>query len=435
MLAINDSFTYEKVKIGFSELSVLSQMYLPIIGIDSFSLYLFLNNSEDNEKTVRNVLDNLHFSNVGILEYAFNKLEGIGLVKKLVHKSKGFMYVFQTPLDKESFISNAILSNVLYQSIGEVEYKKMIVDKDYKGYKDDTKSFDEVFSLKDSNSGLNISSIIDDTPKDIKDNIVVKNSKFDYVIFKMLFNDDKIHDLLDDSSIKNEILKISYQYSLNEEEMKNAVMQSINKYEDLRMDYIKIRAGYIYQNKKVDLIVEESFPEKKPEEYVVELTADENEILKWAVNNSIANMLGLFSNGKASLIDVNNFVKVQDGTKLPTEVINVMIFHLSGLKEGENLNYNYIEKVAINWLKAGIKTAKDAIIHIREKAEKKNKTETNGKTYKKGESLLPEYMKDKPVQDNTDKEKNKDNTNKDSNVNSDVLDFMDEVFGNKPKKK
>ncbi len=427
MLAVSDSFAYEKVKIGFGELSTLSQMYLPIIGIDSFSLYLFLNNSDDNEKTVRNVLDNLHFNNVGILEYAFNKLEGIGLVKKLIHKSKGYMFVFNVPLDKQSFLNNNLLSNLLYKNIGEVEYKKMTITKEYKGYKDDTKSFDEVFKLDDNLTSYKLENI----PKEIKDNIIVKNNKFDYVIFKMLFNDDKIQELLEDSNIKDEILKISYQYSLNEEEMKEAIMQSINKNEDLRIDYIRNRAGYIYQNKKANIVNGESFPEKKPEEYVVELTADENAILGWAINNSIANMLGLFSNGKASLVDVNNFIKVQEGTNLPTEVINIMIFHLSGLKEGENLSYNYIEKVAFNWLKSGIKTAKDAIIHIREKAEKQNKTESKGKTYKKGESLLPEYMKDKSDKDIND---NKEIT-KDPNVNSDVLDFMDEVFGNKPKKK
>ena len=438
MLNLNDCFKYESICLGSKDLISLSQLYLPIIGIDGYSLYMFLNNEykcndkNEKQKSVRSVLDYLHLNNIGILEYALNKLEGIGLVKRLTHKTKGEMFVFLYPLEKEYFLKNTLLSNLLIQNIGEVEYEKLLQKQEYPGYKEETKCFDEVYKYDKSNK-KDTHIIIDNIPKEIKDNIIVKNSKFDYIVFKMFFDDEKLKSILDDSNVKNEILKISYQYSLSEEEMKQAVIKSINKNNDFKLEDVAYRAGYIYQTKKVNIenTTTEAFPSKTPEEYVVDLTSDENDILSFALNNSISSMLAIMSNGKGSLVDVRNFTNIQERTNLPVEVINVLIFHLTGIKQGENLSISYIEKVAVNWMKAGIKTAKDALIHIRPNITKDK--EAKGRTYKKGESLLPDYMKENKTETEVESIKQKDETK--SEISPDVLDYMDEVFGKKKKGK
>lgn len=384
MITINDKIQIRKIKIGGEDLFVLTKMYMPIMGIDSFSLYIFLNNGDD-EIYVRTILDFLHFDNVGVLEYSLNKLEALGLVNKYQNKTKGYLYSFIRPVSVESFKANSILANMLISNIGEVAYTNLIKAESLKGYNLETKRFDEVFK----NKGIVNKVFEANVPQEIKDNIIVKNDKFDYVVFKMLFGENEIDkEVLNDSNFENEILKISYQYSLNEEEMKDAVIKSMNQNQDLRFEDIKQRAGYIYQSKTPETVI---FKEKKPEEYVIDLTSDENQILKWATTKSISDMLAMFSGGKGSLNDIRDFTKLCDITGLPVEVINVLIFHLCGLKGGEALSFNYLEKVARNWIKAGITTAKDALIFIREKKET-NETPKRGR---KSVVEVPDWMKEK----------------------------------------
>lgn len=384
MITINDKIQVRKIQIGGEDLFVLTNLYMPIMGIDSFGLYIFLNNSEE-EIYVRTILDFLHFENVGVLEYSLNKLEALGLVNKYQSKTKGYLYSFIRPVSKESFKNNSLLANMLISNIGEVAFTNLVKEDSVKGYNLETKRFDEVFKNKGT-----INKVFEaNVPKEIKDNIIVKNEKFDYVVFKMLFGDNEIDkDLLNDSNFEKEILKISYQYSLNEEEMKDAVIKSIKQNQDLRYEDIRQRAGYIYQSKAPETVL---FKEKKPEEYIVDLTSDENQILKWATTKSISDMLAMFSGGKGSLADIRDFTKLCDVTGLPVEVINVLIFHLCGIKGGEGLSFNYLEKVARNWIKAGIVTAKDALIFIRKKKETKEEV----KKGRKSVAAVPDWMKEK----------------------------------------
>ena len=104
MITINDKIQVRKIQIGGEDLFVLTNLYMPIMGIDSFGLYIFLNNSEE-EIYVRTILDFLHFENIGVLEYSLNKLEALGLVNKYQSKTKGYLYSFIRPVSKESFIT------------------------------------------------------------------------------------------------------------------------------------------------------------------------------------------------------------------------------------------------------------------------------------------------------------------------------------------
>ena len=59
------------------------------------------------------------------------------------------------------------------------------------------------------------------------------------------------------------------------------------------------------------------------------------------------------------------------------------------------ITYNYIEKVAVGWRKAGVKTAKDALIHIREKDKEIKQAKVNKKNYAVREAEEPEWLKNK----------------------------------------
>lgn len=387
MIEINDVIKIEKINIGGEDVRCLSELYMPIIGIDGFSLYVLLNSISAYEITIRKLLDYTHLDSVTILEQSLNKLEGIGLVKKYLKKqaSNDAIYKFKRPITKISFYNNSILSNLLRSRIGEVAFKELFKEKNLNGYTEQTLSFDEVYN-KDrkiyASSALVNNEMIDES------NIVIKNKNFDYTIFKYAFTDDEIDKfVLDDEYFKTEIIKISYMYELSEIEMKDIIIKSINKENDLSLESIKKLAGRAFQNKESSVSLD--FPEKTPKIFNVEFTDTENSIYQQAMSFSITKMLGVCNEGKAALSDVNIYHKLLEIHKIPVEVINVLIFHLTGIKKGEPISYNYIEKVAVSWQKEGIKTAKDAIIHIREKEKQEKKTYS-----KKGSAPTPEWMKE-----------------------------------------
>lgn len=405
MITINDYIKIKKVNISSDDLYSLSRLYLPMIGIDSLSIYNFLNNY-DEEISVRVILDFLHFDNVGLIEYGLNKLEAFGLLKRYKNnKTNVHLFCFLKPLLKNVFLEDTFLCNLLIRNIGEIEYQKIKTEKlSLKGYTEETKTYDEVFKVKDRV----VKVITSDCPSEIKNNIRFKNTDFDYVVFKMSFEEDELSEaVLNDSEFENEILKISYQYSLNESEMKKAILQSIAKNNDLRIEDIERRASYIYQNKENKF---DDFPEKTPEEYVIDLTSEENDMMNFAIKLPINQALAAVSGGKSSIADIRDFNKLVDIHHIPTEVVNVLIFHLSKIKAGEIITYNYIEKIAVSWRKAGVHTAKDAIIHIREKEKEEKKPR-----YSKRVVEVSEWMKRE--QNESDKKSNElgDGTNKSDN--------------------
>lgn len=395
MLDVNEQIKITKIGLCGEDLFVLSQMYLPLIGVDSFSLYMILNTIKSKEKIVyvKKILDMMNLTNVGILDNAFNKLEAIGLVKRFYNENKTsckYLFEIQNPLDAKSFLNNNFLKDYLVSQIGEVEYKALksyVLKSNASGYKEVSKRFDEVFKTGEEKSLL-FENLL---KKDLQDNIRVKNSDFDYTLFKLMFDTNFIDEcVFDDETFTQEILRISYQYKLTEEEMKEAVVKAITIGNDLKFDDISKNAQYIYQNKSVEskpLV----FTTKEADEYVPEIDSDLKALIERFENMSTADLLAEFSGGKAAISEMKNFEKVQKETGFSDGVINVLVSYIVTTKEGEIPPYNYIEKIAKTWLRAGVKTTLDAINYIN-KPVKQSAKEVKGKKEKTTSKWVKDYV-------------------------------------------
>ena len=381
----HDVIKVNKVSLSGEDIFVLSSMYLPLIGTNSFSIYMLLNNLNGEETLVKTLLDNIGNQNANILTQSVARLEGIGLVKKYYNEEKGYILQLLSPISGKAFLKNEILKGYLYNQIGDVEVhnlEKRYREKKISGYTDMTLSFDEVFQpVKEKNVQVSI----DDNEEN--DNIKVKNQAFDYLVFKMSFGDELSSELLNDHDFEANILKISYQYQLNEEEMKEAVKRTMAITHDLRYEDIAKSAGFIYQNKEQTTVL--GFEVKTPVDYVHNLKDDQKELIRLANNLSIAKMLEALSGVKPALAELNDFNKLSNLTGLPNGVINILIFYINKYKQGEVVNYTYIEKVARSWMKAGIKTAEDAVIYMDKEKEKMTKTKRGKKVVEE-----PEWMKE-----------------------------------------
>ena len=369
-------------------------MYLPLIGIDSFSLFMILNTIKSKEKIVyvKKILDMMNITNVGLLDNAFNKLEAIGLVKRFYNESKQscrYLFEIQNPLDAKSFLNNDLLRNYLISQIGEVEYKTLknyVLKLNVSGYKYISKRFDEIFTTGDQKSSLYDNLL----KKDIIDNIRVKNDKFDYSLFKLLFDTNFIDEcVFDDETFTQEILRISYQYQLTEEEMKEAVVKAITIGQDLKFEDISKNAAYIYQNKSATYkpLV---FTTREADVYVPEVSDEVKELVERFDNMSVADLLSEITGGKAVVSELRNFEKLAKETNFSEGVLNVLISYVVTNKGGEIPSYNYLEKIAKTWLRAGVKTTLDAINYINKPVEQKEKV-VKGKKEKKSSQWVSDY--------------------------------------------
>ena len=72
-----------KCQLNSEDISSLTLLYLPLIGIDSFSLYTTLSSlNKDEEYYIKKLINITNIPTLKDLTNAFDKLEGIGLLKR-----------------------------------------------------------------------------------------------------------------------------------------------------------------------------------------------------------------------------------------------------------------------------------------------------------------------------------------------------------------
>ena len=382
MLDYQDTFKLiKRISLSSKEVSLLTELYLPIIGVDSFSLYmLFATLNEKENYLIKKLLDNLNFHHAKDLDQAMSKLEALGLLKRFQNKENHLAFEMLEPLSYEAYFSIPLLSEYLTGQIGLDESNKLKAKsekKTLKGYKEVTKSFDEVYETSDGITA-NIYSHLN-KKLDI-DNIVLKEVDFDYVFFKMSFEDEALVEVLNDSDFKKKILEVSHVYHLNEEEMKEVVLNTINYDKELTFDYISKNARNLYRKKtNAELVKLET---KADDKFIASSLDDETfKIVNWLENASFADVLKMLSGITPSQSELKMFEELKENTKFSNGMINTMILYVSTILDGQIPGYNYFEKIANVWARANIKNTLDAhkyvIDALNKKPEQKKYNHTN----------------------------------------------------------
>lgn len=390
-LDLNSTFKIAREhNLGGEDYHVLSQLYLPIMGIDSFSLYMYLFSLKDNESYFfKKVVDALNLNTPKFLERAFSKLEALSLIKLFYNEQKGYYINLYTPVCKYSFFENSILANFLYEQIGEMEFTKLSKDvfTNPRGYKEITKSFDDVFEFKDQNIESLFTKIIRlKTKPDIK----IENPNFDYLFFKMNFDTEFLDSkILDDEEFKNQILAISYNYQLNEEEMKEVIMNTIEIDKDLTYQDISKNARKYFQKKNRN--TKRVVVTKEPDAFITSALDDEHYsfISKIEKMDPVTLLKNVNGNIAPSTAEIKMIEDLQRNTNFPQSVINIMILMVNYLHEGVLPGYSYFEKIANTWARAGVKTPVDALLYLEKQNEKRNEKQTNNKTYNRKQKVSP----------------------------------------------
>ncbi len=374
-----DKFTINQTnQLNNEDIASLSLLYMPLIGIDSFALYCALCCLERNkEYSFKHLIDLTTIKTLKSLNNAFDKLEGMGLLKKYYNSDKGYLYDIISPLKEQEFAKEEVFITLLETKIGSLEIEK--IKSKYKPiskiYKETTKSFTDVFQVATATKNDIVKSLIHPS-------IEIKNEEFNYSLFKMLFDSSFIDEsVLEEQEFKRWINRLSYIYKLNEEEMKDVVFKTV--LEDKRSDYetLSKNARITFQNKykvttpKLVTVKEDDFIDSEQDDLVITLCND-------LESKSPAEVLEEISGMKPTPSELKIAEDLKNNTKLSYGAINFMIIMVSTEKNGELPNYNYFEKIATTWSRAKVRSAYDALKYVEKKNQEKkaaNKPRSNKK--------------------------------------------------------
>ena len=403
-----------KCQLNSEDISSLTLLYLPLIGIDSFSLYTTLSSlNKDEEYYIKKLINITNIPTLKDLTNAFDKLEGIGLLKTYYHKDKGYIFDVVNPLSEKEFLKEEILVTLLETQIGATEIENLKNrNKDItKGYKEITKKLSDVYAVSIKQKSNVINNLI-------KPNIVIENNDFNYTLFKMLFDSTFIgEDVLNEESFKTMIMKISFIYKLNEDEMKDIVFNSINN--DKRCDYASLSkyARITFQKKyKVDTpklvtVKEDQYIQSIEDDVVLKLC---NDLESMSPSEILEHLSGM----KPTPSELKICEDLCANTKLTIGAINFMLMYVSKEKNGELPGYNYFEKIASTWSRAKVKTAYDAIKYTEKKNSEKQEPKQSGRSKK--QAVVPDWYK------GYEETLNNENTN--TPVNEEIKEIAKNLF-------
>ena len=396
---IYDNFKIvNKYHLNGEDYNNLSKLYLPIMGIDSFSLYNVLLSLEiDKDYSYKIVLDLLNGFSLASLNQAMDKLEALYLVKTYHNKKLGYIHKLYPPLSKRDFLNNELLCACLASQIGASEIEALKKDETkIDGYSNVSKKFEDVFSMDTKSKETFINSLF------IND-VSVDNKSFNYVLFKAMFDGTIPEDVLEDNEFKRHILRVAFTYKLNVDEMHEVVAKTMTIDKNLEYASISKNAKMAFQNKYN--AKEPTLKANNEDKYVGSVIDEEwQEIINLVDNMSFSDVLQSLSGIKPSVAEVAMFEKLQNNTNFPVGVINLLILQVNKEKNGDLPGYNYFEKIANTWARAKIKTSYDVIKYYQAKNNvDKEAASVASKKANMKKPVLPSWYSD--YKNDLDKEK------------------------------
>ena len=396
VLNLKDKFTIiNKSNSTDYDKKVLTDLYQPIIGSLAILIYITLYNQVKADTLLSKELDHESLLrilgiNMDIFRINKEKLEGVGLIKTF-KKQDEFIYVLYKPLDAFSFFNNFLLNTLLYNNLGTKLYKSVL--KEYKDikidlseYSDVTKSFDQVFK---TTSLLNLN------------NSNVRNYEYAKIKMASVIDFDFVLEGLPNisESLKEDLNNIAFLYNLKDLELRDLVLFSMNSKNTIDLDILLDRARevYVFENS--------SLPTLK---YIKMKTVDEHESKKDKLIRTFENTSPLvylkskYKSGSPSKMEMKIIEDLMVKSKMEPEVINVLISYVLKVNN-QKFTKNYVETIAGQWLRLGIKTAEAAMKHCMN-FQNTNKTKTKVVSSKKQEEIVPEWFDQKQEKELTNDE-------------------------------
>ncbi len=350
----------------------LINLYEPIIGFGAISLYLTLWSDLDRLELMSKDFTHHHLMSIlkcdlDIIKASREALEAVGLIKTYlkVGDINSYVYELYSPLTAQEFFNNPILNIVLYNNIGEIEYNalKMLYKKvsiDIKDYEEITKTLNETFEATSA-------PVIDARERETLPLNIVSDLDFDLIISSIprgLLNEKAFN-----KKMRDLLINLSFIYDLDSLKIVELIRASLN--EKGSIDKVSLRKNarkyYQFNNGTLPTLIYRTQPEylKTP----LGDSSKKGRIIAVFENTSPYDFLkNKYSGAKPTPRDLKLLEYLIIDLELPPAVVNVLIDYV--LKKNNNkLSSSYVETIAGQWKRAGLKTAKEAM----EFAEKEHK--------------------------------------------------------------
>lgn len=380
MLAADTYIVVNKTILHDSDRKTLIMLYQPIIGSMAINLYFTLWSYLDKNEilslswTHHHLMKSMQVSLEKIIE-AREKLEAIGLLKTYIkkdNKENSYLYEMYSPLSVYDFLNDPVLSTTFRDSVGELEYKKIIeyfkmpsIKMD--GYEDISSKFNDVFAI------TNITNL-----EEIKE---LKKTNILGLAYEPTIDINNIlsmipEEMLDYRSVtkpvKELIYKLALAYNFNDEDMKEIIMNSINENHRIDKSSLQMSARKLYKfenyNNKTELVY------KNQPEYLrskVTSTSKKAKMIYTFETTTPYDFLASKNGCEPTKAEMDILSYLLVDVKLLPGVVNVLLDYVLNVSENK-LVRSFIENKAVEWKRNNIETVEDAMAMAKkDKANKK----------------------------------------------------------------
>lgn len=353
---------------------LLLSFYAPIVGHLAISLYFTLWSDLDKSQVTRD-LNHHHLmgrlkATLKAIKEAREALEAVGLLRTYVKVGgnvNNYIYELYSPLSPNEFYNHPILNIVLYNNIGAAEYdylksKYQKIKIDLKDYEDITKKLDEVY---ESVSHIKPFEAIDKTSASIQVSDLID---FDLIISsipKSLMNEKVFN-----KKMKELVNQLAFIYKIDTLKMIELIRSVLNEYGMIDKNALRLgaRKYYQYNNGALPTMIYRSQPD-----YLKSPTGDNSmrgKIIQIFENTNPVDFLRNKNRGaKPTNRDVRLIESLIMDLELTPAVVNVLLDYVLR-KNNNRLIPAYVETIAGQWKRAGLKTAVEAM-DFAEKEHKK----------------------------------------------------------------
>ena len=339
----NDRFSFLKNNRVSQDTSSLVQCYLPIIGQEALSLYLYVITFWDGgqkEHLFSHILNHLNFGMSTLLQ-SFKVLSALDLLT-LYQKGESYELVIHPPLSSQEFLSHSVYSRLLEKKIGDTAVASM----------KQAPSEGEALSVSLSQVFPTLTEEV--TPSESKSKL--KND-FDLEHFQQLMARDGLRfedeqaDVLELFAIADEKKWTWFEtYQL----AKATTVAQVISVKRMREKIAQKPASSDFSPKEMTIIREAK--NKTPLEFLAEIKQTRKGNITQSERELLHQMASL------GLLD---------------EVINIVLLLTFNKVDSANVNEKYAMKVANDYAYRKIRTAEEAVLRIREHQQKGQEEQKN----------------------------------------------------------
>lgn len=360
----------------------LIHLYEPIIGFAAVSLYLTLWSDLDTLELMSRDFTHHHLMSIlkcdlETIKHARESLEAVGLMKTYYKEGEinSYVYALYSPMSAAEFFNNPVLNIVLYNNIGEEEYHHLKnlyrkVNIDLKDYEDITTTLNETFESTNA-------PVIEAREREVNSLNIESNIDFDLLISSIprgIINEKAFN-----KKLRELIINLAFIYDLDTLKMTELVRASINEKGSIDKETLRKNARKYYQfnNGTLPTLIYRTQPE-----YLKTPMGDHSKrgrIIGVFENTSPYDFLkNKYKGTKPTSRDLKLLEMLLIDLELNPAVVNVLIDYV--LKKNNNkLSASYVETIAGQWKRAGIKTAKEAMDFAEKEHKKMLKRSTSVK--------------------------------------------------------